>query len=67
VISFRPKALNDKDASVVLLASGQTHAHFKKELEKGKIYPVAVGPKTFVFVGLGKTDKLSLTSLRIQG
>jgi len=58
--------LNDKEATVVLLAAGQTHAHFKKDLEKGDIYPVLEGAKTFIFVGLGKLDKLSLTDLRIQ-
>ena len=66
MISFRPQAKYDKDATVVLLASGQTHARFKNELEKGEIYPVLDGNKTFLFVGLGKTDKLSLTDLRIQ-
>jgi leucyl aminopeptidase len=66
VITFRPQAKYDKDATVVLLSAGQTHARFKKELEKGEIYPVLEGAKTFLFVGLGKTDKLSLTDLRIQ-
>ena len=66
MISFRPQAKYDKDATVVLLTSGQTHARFKKELEKGEIYPVLEGDKTFLFVGLGKTDKLSLTDLRVQ-
>jgi leucyl aminopeptidase len=66
MISFRPKALYDKDATVVFLASGQTHARFKKELEKGEIYPICEGARTFLFVGLGKTDKMTLTDLRIQ-
>jgi leucyl aminopeptidase len=66
VISFRPHVKYDKDATVVLLTAGQTHARFKKDLEKGEIYPVIEGAKTFLFVGLGKTDKLSLTDLRIQ-
>jgi leucyl aminopeptidase len=66
VISFRPQAKYDKDAAVVLLAAGQTHARFKKELEKGEIFPVLEGERTFLFVGLGKTEKLSLTDLRIQ-
>jgi len=66
VISFHSPAKYDKDAMVVLLASGQTHARFKNGLEKGEIYPVLEGDKTFLFVGLGKTDKLSLTDLRIQ-
>lgn len=66
MISFRPKALNDKDATVVLLAAGQTHPRFKNGLEKGEIYPVLDGSKVFLFVGLGKTDKLSLTDLRVQ-
>ena len=54
MISFHPQAKYDKDATVVLLASGQTHARFKNELEKGEIYPVLEGAKTFLFVGLGK-------------
>jgi len=66
VIDFRLQAKNDKDATVVLLTSGQTHPLFKNELEKGEIYPVLEDANTFLFVGLGKTDKLSLTDLRIQ-
>ena len=66
VISFRSQAKYDKDASVILLVSGQTHAHFKGELEKGEIYPVLEGAKTLLFVGLGKPEKLSLTDLRVQ-
>ena len=66
MISFRPQAKYDKDATVVLLAAGQTHARFKNELEKGEIFPVLEGTKTFLFVGLGKIDKLSLTDLRVQ-
>ena len=66
MILFHPQAKYDKDATVVFLAAGQTHPRFKNELEKGEIYPVLEGAKTFLFVGLGKTDKLSLTDLRIQ-
>jgi len=66
VISFRPQAKYDKDATVVLLAAGQTHARFKNKLEKGEIFPVLEGPKIFLFVGLGKIDQLSLTDLRVQ-
>ncbi len=66
MISFRSQAKYDKDATVVLLAAGQTHPRFKNELEKGEIFPVLEGPKTFLYVGLGKIDKLSLTDLRIQ-
>ena len=57
MINFCPKAKYDKDATVVLLTSGQTHPRFKNELDKGEIYPVLDGAKTFLFVGLGKTDK----------
>jgi leucyl aminopeptidase len=66
VISFRPQAKYDKDATIVFLTSGQKNARFKKDLEKGEIYPVLQGTKTLLFVGLGKMDKLSLTELRIQ-
>ena len=66
MISFRPKALNDKEVTVVFLTSSQTHTNFKKELDKGEVYPVLDGAKTFIFVGLGKIEKLSLTDLRIQ-
>ena len=66
MIYFRPQAKYDKDANVVLLAAGQTHARFKNELEKGEMFPVLEGPKTFLFVGLGKIEKLSLTDLRVQ-
>ena len=66
MISFRSQAKYDKDATVILLASGQTNSRFKKELEKGEIYPVLEGAKSFLFVGLGKADKLSLTELRVQ-
>ena len=65
MISFRSQAKYDKEATIVLLTAGQTHARFKKELEKGEIYPVLDGTKTFLFVGLGKADKLSMTDLRI--
>ena len=66
MILFRSKVLNDKDASIVFLASDQTHPRFKDKLEKGEVYPVLEGAKTFLFVGLGKVDKLSLTDLRVQ-
>ncbi len=66
MISFRPKAKYDKEATVVLLAAGQTHPRFKKLLEKGELYPVLDGAKTFLFAGLGHVEKLSLTDLRIQ-
>jgi len=66
VISFNLQAKHDKDAIVVLLASGQKHDRFKNELEKGEVYPVLEGTKVFLFVGLGKADKLSLTDLRVQ-
>ncbi len=66
MISFRTKPQYDKDLTVVLLTVGQTHARFKVELEKGEIFPLREGTKTLLFVGLGNTDKLSLTDLRIQ-
>jgi leucyl aminopeptidase len=66
VISFRFPAKYDKDAVVVLLNSGQTHPRYMKELDKGDIFPLVEKDKTYVFVGLGKIDKLSLTDLRIQ-
>lgn len=66
MISFRPHAKYDKDATVVLLAAGQTHARFKNEIEKGEVFPVIEGTRTTLFAGLGKADKLSLTDLRIQ-
>ena len=43
MISFRPQVKYDKDATVVFLAAGQTHARFKKELEKGELYPLVDG------------------------
>jgi leucyl aminopeptidase len=66
VILFRAHAKYDKDAAVILLSAGQHHAHFKKDLEKGEIFPVIEGARTFLYVGLGAMDKLSLTDLRIQ-
>ena len=66
MILFNPKPKYDKDATVVFLAAGQSHARFKNELEKGEIFPVLDGAKTLLFVGLGKADKLSLTDLRVQ-
>jgi len=66
VISFRPQAKYDKDAVVVLLTEGQTHARFKKALDKGEIFPLLDGRRLFLFVGLGKAAKLSLTDVRIH-
>ena len=66
MISFRPQAKYDKDAVVVLLTAGQTHARFKKALDKGEIFPLLDGRRSFVFVGLGKAAKLSLTDVRIH-
>lgn len=66
MILFRHTAKYDKDASIILLTTGQTHARFKKELDKGEIYPVCEKNRTFLFVGLGKKDQLSLTDLRAQ-
>jgi leucyl aminopeptidase len=66
VIQFRPQAKFDKDAAIVLLANGHTHPRFKKELDKGEIFPVLEGEKTLLFVGLGKPEKLTLTDLRTQ-
>ncbi len=66
MISFYPHARHDKDAAIILLASGQGHPKFKKELDKGEIFPVAEGGRVLLFVGLGKLDKLSWTELRIQ-
>jgi len=66
VISFRPKARFDKDAAVLLLTDGQKHPRLKKELEKGEIFPVLEGKRLSLFVGLGKTEKLSLTEVRIN-
>ncbi len=66
MIYFRPQPKYDKNATVVFLTAGQTHARLKNELEKGEIFPVIEGGKTFLFVGLGKIDKLSLTDLRTQ-
>jgi len=66
MISFHSQAKYDKDATIVFLSSGQTHPRFKYELEKGEIYPILDGSKIFLFVGLGKIEKLSLTDLRVQ-
>ena len=66
MILFSPHTNHDKDVTVVLLTAGQIHSRFKKDLEKGELYPVLEGSKSFLFVGLGKADKLSLTDLRIQ-
>ena len=66
MISFRPQAQYDKDAVVVLLTANQTHARFKQELDKGEIFPLFDGRRSFVFVGLGKAAALSLTDVRIQ-
>ena len=65
MIQFSPHAKYDKDAAVVFLAAGQTHPKFKKELDKGDIYPLIDGGTTLLFVGLGKADKLSPTDLRV--
>ena len=43
MILFRPQAKYDKDANCNTFNSRQTHARFKKELEKGEIYPVLEG------------------------
>ncbi|MBF0511847.1 MAG: leucyl aminopeptidase [Candidatus Omnitrophica bacterium] len=66
MILFRPQIKNDKDATIIFLTQGQTHPLFKGELEKGDIYPVLKNTKMFLFVGLGKPEKLSLTELRVQ-
>jgi len=66
MILFRPQAQYDKDAVVILLTKDQTHARFKQELDNGEIFPVIENKKTFLFVGLGKADSLSLTQLRIH-
>jgi len=65
VILFRLQPKYDKDAAIILLTTGQHHAHFKKELEKGEIFPAIEGGRIFVYVGLGSMDKLSLTDLRV--
>ena len=65
MISFRPQAKHDKDATLVLLSAGQKDARFKNEIEKGEVYPLIDGKKTLLFAGLGPSDKLSLTELRI--
>ncbi len=66
MIHFHAKPKFDKDAALVLLASGQTHAKLKKDLEKGELFPILEGKRVILFAGLGKADKLSLTDLRIQ-
>ncbi len=66
MITFRPRAKNDKEASIILLTSAQKDLRLKRELEKGEVFPVLDGKKVLVFAGLGKADKLSLTDLRIQ-
>jgi len=66
VISFHPQSKNNTDVTIVLLTAEHTHPRFKKVLEKGELYPLEDSSKTFLFVGLGKEDKLSLTDLRIQ-
>ncbi len=66
MISFSAKAKLNKDAAVIFLTDGKKHPQLKKELEKGDIFPVLHGKTMLVFVGLGKTDKLSLTELRIN-
>jgi len=66
MITFYSKPKYDKDVTVVLLSAGQTHPRFNKELEKEEIYPHQEGNTTYLFVGLGKADKLSLTDLRVQ-
>jgi len=66
VILFRSQAKYDKEVAVVLLGANQTHKRFKQELEKGEIFPVLEGKKTFLFIGLGKASSLSLTDVRIQ-
>lgn len=65
-ISFSPQTKHDRPMTVVFLSSSQTYGRFKNELEKGEIYPLQEGSKNTLLVGLGKTDQLSLTDLRIQ-
>ena len=50
MISFYPQAKYDKDATVVFLTAGQTHARFKNELEKAS--------KEYIIITLltGKVD-----------
>lgn len=66
MIQFNLQAKYNKDISIILLPSGQTHPRFKKELDKGEIFPLLEGEKTLLFLGLGKTDKLSPADLRVQ-
>ena len=66
MISFIPKARFNKDAAVILLTDSQKHPRLKKELEKGEIFPVLEGKRLSLFVGLGKTQKLSLTDVRVN-
>ena len=47
MILFRPQVKYDKDATVVLLTDGQTHARFKNKLEKGETFPVLEGGRLF--------------------
>lgn len=66
MISFNSQAKYDKEISVILLSADQTHAQFRNKLDKGEIYPVQERGRTLLFVGLGESDKLTLTDLRIQ-
>ncbi len=66
MIRFQNKAKYDQQATIVLLTTGQTHLHFKNELDKGELFPVLEGKKLLLFVGLGKEDALTLTELRVQ-
>ena len=66
MILFRSKPQYDKDAVVVFLLAGQTHERFKQGLDKGEIFPVLEGKRSFLFIGLGNAASLSLTDVRIQ-
>ncbi len=66
MISFSLSLKKNQEATIVLLTTGQTDKRLKKDLEKGEIFPILEGKNLVLFVGLGKSDKLTLTDLRIQ-
>lgn len=81
VVSFRDKARFDKDAAVVCLTSedvkasrfySQIAGDIKKAVEagqfegrKGEAFPVLLGKKIVLLLGLGKEKDLTMTALRI--
>ncbi|MBF0489333.1 MAG: leucyl aminopeptidase [Candidatus Omnitrophica bacterium] len=66
MIAFSSKSKKNQEASIILLTSSQSDKRLKRELEKGEIFPLLEGKSLVLFVGLGKSEKLTLTDLRIQ-